>query len=158
MTLPSHTNIVHHDDSLLFNSTAPAVMELSPPVSGPASKVPTNKSNNRWTVSEVRILIEQVGKQHQALQQARDPREKGRIWDKIIFTIKNSDMTSLALKERTKASVQQKWESLLQRYHDIKDKISRTGEEAVQNEWEFFNDMDEYLKEDVFLKKVRKHI
>ena len=120
MTLPSHTNIVHRDDSLLFNSTVPAVIELSPtPVLGPASKVPTNKSNNQWTASEVRILIEQVGKQQQALQQARDPREKGRIWDKIIFTIQNSDMTSLALKECTKASVQQKWESLLQRYREL---------------------------------------
>ena len=44
--------------------------------------------------------------------------------------------------------VQQKRDSLLQKYHDIKDKIARTGEGAVQNNWEFFNDMDEYLKED----------
>ncbi|GBB83823.1 hypothetical protein RclHR1_10490007 [Rhizophagus clarus] len=50
--------------------------------------------------------------------------------------------------ERTKASIQQKWDSLLQKYRDIKDKISRTGEEPIQNEWEFFCDMDEYLKED----------
>ena len=48
MTLPSHTNIVHHDDSLLFNSTVPAVIELSPtPVSGLDFKVLINKSNNQ---------------------------------------------------------------------------------------------------------------
>ncbi|GES95438.1 hypothetical protein GLOIN_2v1486595 [Rhizophagus clarus] len=75
-------------------------------------------------------------------------KEKGRIWDKIISTIQNSDMASSSLKERTKASIQQKWDSLLQKYRDIKDKISRTGEEPIQNEWEFFRDMDEYLKED----------
>jgi hypothetical protein len=57
-------------------------------------------------------------------------------------------MTSSVLKERTKTSIQQKWDSLLQKYRDIKDKIARTGEEAIQNDWEFFNDMDEYLKED----------
>ena len=55
---------------------------------------------------------------------------------------------SLVLKGRTKASIQQKWDSLLQKYRDIKDKVARTGEEAVQNDWEFFNDMNEYLKED----------
>lgn len=136
---------------MLFNPTVP---EPSPsPVLGSASTSktsdkPINKSVNRWTASEICILIEQAGKQQQALQQARDPREKGRIWDKIIFIIQNTDKTSLALKGCTKASVQQKWDSLLQRYRDIKDKIARTGEEAVQNDWEFFNDMDEYLKED----------
>ena len=94
------------------------------------------------------MLIEQAGKQQQALQRVRDPREKGRIWDKIIFNIQTSDMASPALKERTKQSIQQKWDSLLQKYRDIKDKIARTGEEAAQIDWEFFNDMDEYLKGD----------
>ena len=112
------------------------------------SDAPTNKSANRWTSSEIRMLIEQVGKQQQTLQHVRDSREKGRIWDKIIFNIQNSDMASLVLKGRTKASIQQKWDSLLQKYRDIKDKVARTGEEAVQNDWEFFNDMNEYLKED----------
>ena len=76
----------------------------------------------------------------------RDPREKGRIWDKIISIIQNSDMASSTLKQRTKTSIKQKWDSLLQKYRDVKDKIARTGEEPI--EWEFFNDMDEYLKED----------
>jgi len=39
----------------------------------------------------------------------------------------------LALKERTKASIQQKWDALFQKYRDIKDKIESTGEEAIQN-------------------------
>ncbi len=47
MTLPFHTNIVYHDDLLLFNSTVFAIIKLSPtPVLGLVSKVPTNKSNN----------------------------------------------------------------------------------------------------------------
>jgi len=54
----------------------------------------------------------------------------------------------LALKERTKASIQQKWDALFQKYRDIKDKIESTGEEAIQNDWEFFNDMDNYLRKD----------
>jgi hypothetical protein len=57
-------------------------------------------------------------------------------------------MASSALKERTKASIQQKWDSLLQKYRDIKDRIASTGEEAIQNDWEFFSDMDKYLRKD----------
>ncbi|RGB38758.1 hypothetical protein C1646_812448 [Rhizophagus diaphanus] len=53
------------------------------------------------------MLIEEVRMQWQALQQVKDPREKGRIWDKIITNIQKSDMASPALKERTKTSVQQ---------------------------------------------------
>jgi hypothetical protein len=54
------------------------------------------------------MLIEEVGKQWQ-----------GQIWDRIITT---SDFASSALKERTKASIQQKRDALLQKYRDIKDK------------------------------------
>ncbi|GES86158.1 trihelix transcription factor GT-3a-like [Rhizophagus clarus] len=147
VALPSH--IVHHDNSQFSNvvaSTAIVTESSSIPISTHITP-PTNKIN-RWVSSEVRMLIEQAGKHQQALQRAKDPREKGRIWDKIISTIQNSDMASSSLKERTKASIQQKWDSLLQKYRDIKDKISRTGEEPIQNEWEFFRDMDEYLKED----------
>ena len=68
----------------------------------------TPKLTNRWTSSETRMLVEEVGKQRQALQHVRDPREKGRIWDKIIANIQESDFASLTLKERTKASVQRK--------------------------------------------------
>jgi len=30
----------------------------------------------------------------------------------------------------------------------MKDKIGRSGEEAIQNDWEFFKDMDNHLKKD----------
>ncbi|KAF0420942.1 trihelix transcription factor gt-3a-like: PROVISIONAL [Gigaspora margarita] len=77
------------------------------------------------------MLIEEVGKQQNALQRAKDPREKGQIWDKIIANMQSSEIASIVLKERTKTSIQQKWDSLLQKYRDIKDKISSTGEEAI---------------------------
>ncbi|CAG8778972.1 14380_t:CDS:2, partial [Acaulospora morrowiae] len=89
-----------------------------------------------------------ISSTQQALQQARDPREKGRIWNKVIANVQSSKIASLVLKERTKASIQQKWDSLLQKYRDIKDKIASTSEEAIQNNWEFFDYMDEYLKKD----------
>jgi len=57
-------------------------------------------------------------------------------------------LVSLALKERTKTSIQQKWDALLQKFRDIKDKIESTGEEAIQNDWEFFKDMDNFLRKD----------
>ena len=57
-------------------------------------------------------------------------------------------MVSLALKERTKTSIQQKWDALLQKFRDIKDKIESTGGEAIQNDWEFFKDMDNFLRKD----------
>jgi hypothetical protein len=79
------------------------------------------------------MLIEEVGKQWQALQKVKDAREKGRIQDRIIINIQTSDAASSALKERTKASIQQKWDALLQKYRDIKDKIESTGEEAIGN-------------------------
>lgn len=109
---------------------------------------PVNKQTNRWTSSETRMLIEEIGKQWHALQKTKDAREKGRIWDRIIANIQTSDVASSSLKERTKASIQQKWDALLQKYRDIKDKIEHTGEEAIQNDWEFFKDMDNYLRKD----------
>jgi Myb/SANT-like DNA-binding domain len=94
------------------------------------------------------MLIEEVGKKWQELQKVKDAREKGRIWDRIVINIQTSGIASLSLKERTKASIQQKWDALLQKYRDIKDKIESTGEEAIQNDWEFFKDMDNYLRKD----------
>ena len=108
----------------------------------------TPKLTIRCTSSETRMLIEEVEMQWQALQQVKDPREKDRIWDRIITNIQKSDLVSLALKERTKTSIQQKWDALLQKFRDIKDKIESTGEEAIQNDWEFFKDMDNFLRKD----------
>ncbi|CAG8785404.1 16062_t:CDS:2 [Cetraspora pellucida] len=68
------------------------------------------------------MLIDEVGNNQQALQHVRDPHEKGHIWDKI--------------------------NSFHQKYCNIKDIIKNTGEEAIQNDWEFFKDMDKYLKND----------
>ena len=93
------------------------------------------------------MLIDEVGNNQQALQHVRDPREKGRIWDKIVSNIQDST-SSIILKERSKTSFQQKWDSLHQKYRNIKDIIKNTGEEAIQNDWEFFKDMDKYLKND----------
>ncbi|GBC00028.1 hypothetical protein RclHR1_03710012 [Rhizophagus clarus] len=95
---------------------------------------PANKSTNRWTSSETRILIEDVAKQRHALQKVKDARERERIWDRIVANIQTSNIVSLALKERAKASIQQKWDELLQKYRDVKDIIERTGEDAVQND------------------------
>ncbi|KAF0475486.1 trihelix transcription factor gt-3a-like: PROVISIONAL [Gigaspora margarita] len=93
--------------------------------------VTSGKSSNWWTSSETQMLIEEVGKQQNALQWAKDPREKGQIWDKIIANVHSSEIASIVLKECTKTSIQQKWDSLLQKYRDIKDKISSTSEEAI---------------------------
>ncbi|CAG8508560.1 22374_t:CDS:2 [Gigaspora rosea] len=113
-----------------------------------ASTSSVNKLSNRWTSSETRFLIEEVGKSQQALQQVKDPRQKGRIWDKIVSNLQESTVASVALKGRTRTSIQQKWESLHQKYRSIKDTIKNTGEGAIQTEWEFFNDMEENLKND----------
>ncbi|CAG8584230.1 20242_t:CDS:2, partial [Cetraspora pellucida] len=85
------------------------------------SNASNSKSSSRWTSSEIRILIEEVEKNQKALQQVRDLRHKGRIWDKIVSNIQGYTTASTALKER---------------------------EEAVQTEWEFFNNMEEFLKND----------
>ncbi|CAB4391396.1 unnamed protein product [Rhizophagus irregularis] len=44
------------------------------------------------------------------------PREKGRIWDNIVSNIQTSDAASPVLKERSKASIQQKWDAGFQKY------------------------------------------
>ncbi|CAI2201085.1 12203_t:CDS:2, partial [Funneliformis geosporum] len=95
------------------------------PSSADISSLPLNKSNKR---SSVTPSFDTSGP-------PSNPREKGQIWDRIISIIQNSDLASSALKNRTKASIQQKWDSLLQKYRDIKDRITSTGEEAVQNDW-----------------------
>jgi hypothetical protein len=82
------------------------------------------------------------------LQRVRDPREKGRIWNDIILNLQTSTSASLGLKDRTKTSIQQKCDALLQKYRNIKDTIMNTGEEAIQHDWKFYNDMEEYLKDD----------
>ncbi|RIA87819.1 hypothetical protein C1645_827241 [Glomus cerebriforme] len=96
---------------------------------------------------KTRMLIEEVGKKWQALQKVKDVREKGRIWNKIVVNIQTSDVASPALKECTKASIQQKWDALLQKYRDIKDKIESTGEKPFRMT-EFFKDIDNYLRND----------
>ncbi|GBC15537.2 hypothetical protein GLOIN_2v1088818 [Rhizophagus irregularis DAOM 181602=DAOM 197198] len=45
--------------------------------------------------------------------------------------IEESDMASPSLKERTKTSVQQKWDALLQKFRDIKDKTESTDPSIV---------------------------
>ena len=52
------------------------------------------------------------------------------------------------MKECSKASIQQKWDAIFQKYQDIKNTILCTGEEAIQNNWEIYNDIDEYMKSD----------
>ena len=62
--------------------------------------------------------------------------------------MQSSTNASSGLKDRTKTLIQQKWDILNQKYCNIKDAMMSTGEETIQNDWEFFSDMDEYLKED----------
>jgi hypothetical protein len=139
-----------------LESTLESTPSISPIVSdtlvdnksSPTGTLSSRSSTNRWTRSETRMLIEEVGSKQQALQRVRDPREKGRIWDKIISNLQNSTIASSTLKERSKTSIQQKWEALHQKYRNIKDIITSTGEEATQNDWEFYQDMDEILKND----------
>ncbi|CAG8462753.1 3587_t:CDS:2 [Gigaspora rosea] len=47
-------------------------------------------------------------------------------------------IASSVLKERSKALIQQKWDALYQKYRDVKNSITHTGEEPLQNEWDFF--------------------
>ncbi|CAG8756199.1 12887_t:CDS:2, partial [Rhizophagus irregularis] len=49
--------------------------------------------SNRWTSAEIRILIKEVGEHQQALQNP-------------------------VLKERSKASIQQKWDTVFQKYRE----------------------------------------
>ncbi|CAB4435283.1 unnamed protein product [Rhizophagus irregularis] len=150
---PSQPSLITHhvthnqENQSPFNSVA---INNQSPIQSTSTFINFNtpKSTNRWTTSETRMLIEEVRMQWQALQQVKDPREKGQIWDKIITNIQKSDMASPSLKERTKTSVQQKWDALLQKFRDIKDKIESTGGEATQNDWEFFKDMDSFLRKD----------
>ncbi|RGB22174.1 hypothetical protein C1646_776510 [Rhizophagus diaphanus] len=86
--------------------------------------------------------------QWQALQQVKDLKEKGQIWNKIITNIQKSDMASPVLKERIKTSIQQKWDAFFQKFCNIKDKIESTGGKAIQNNWEFFKDIDSFLRKD----------
>ncbi|CAG8798107.1 19025_t:CDS:2, partial [Cetraspora pellucida] len=131
--------------------------DLTSDTNSNSSEVPSDKPTKRWSSSETRILIEEVGKQYKTLQKAKDPREKGRIWNKIISGIQSST-SNLNLKERSKTSVQQKWESIHQKYRNIKDVIKNTGEEAIQNEWEFFNDIDSKKKRSIRTTDEKKSI
>ncbi|EXX61129.1 uncharacterized protein OCT59_012444 [Rhizophagus irregularis] len=107
---PSQPSLITHhvthnqENQSPFNSVA---INNQSPIQSTSTFINFNtpKSTNRWTTSETQMLIEEVRMQWQALQQVKDPREKGRIWDKIITNIQKSDMASPALKERTKTSV-----------------------------------------------------
>ncbi|CAG8828871.1 634_t:CDS:1, partial [Gigaspora rosea] len=48
-----------------------------------------NKTSNRWSSSETRLLIEEVGRQYKVLQKAKDPRKRGRVWNNIISNIQS---------------------------------------------------------------------
>ena len=119
-TLASTPNSL--DSTFTFNTSGPLSNKpvsqwtsVAEPRLIPSSETSGSSSKpvNRWSSSEIRMLIEHVEKQQQALQQVKDPREKEQIWDKIIFIIQSSDIASSALKKCTKASIQQKWDSLL---------------------------------------------
>ncbi|CAB4441763.1 unnamed protein product [Rhizophagus irregularis] len=84
----------------------------------PPTPIRASKPSNRWTSAEIRILIKEVGKHQQALQKVKDPREKGRIWDNIVSNIQSSNVASPVLKERSKASIQQKWDTVFQKYRE----------------------------------------
>ena len=66
--------------------------------------------------------IERVGS-----LRVKGPREKGRIWDKIILIIQYSDLASFVWQERKKVSIQNKAHFKTSRYA-IEDE---TDEEAV---------------------------
>ncbi|UZO01422.1 uncharacterized protein OCT59_012523 [Rhizophagus irregularis] len=84
----------------------------------PPTPIRASKPSNRWTSTEIRILIKEVKEHQQALQKVKDPREKGRIWDNIVSNIQSSNVASLVLKERSKASIQQKWDTVFQKYRE----------------------------------------
>ncbi|KAF0534286.1 trihelix transcription factor gt-3a-like: PROVISIONAL [Gigaspora margarita] len=93
------------------------------------SEASDNKSKSkRWSSSDIRKLINEVGKQYKSLQRAKDPREKGHIWNNIISSIQASAPNS-TLKDHSKF-------------------LFSKSEETIQNEWELFNDVDIYLKDD----------
>ncbi|CAB4495973.1 unnamed protein product [Rhizophagus irregularis] len=84
----------------------------------PPTPIRASKPSNRWTSAEIRILIKEVGEHQQALQKVKDPRKKGRIWDNIVSNIQSSNVASPVLKERSKASIQQKWDTVFQKYSE----------------------------------------
>ncbi|RIB02254.1 hypothetical protein C2G38_2228352 [Gigaspora rosea] len=96
----------------------------TPPVTTSDTPISTNKLSNRWTSPEIRVLIEEVGKHQQMLQKVKEPREKEE------FGIQLSQIYNHP------------------KYRDIKDTVASTGEEPLQNNWEFFYDIDEYLRSD----------
>ncbi|CAG8843619.1 33145_t:CDS:1, partial [Racocetra persica] len=69
--------------AIYSNPTVTSVEHTTATITNPDVPISTgtNKLSNRWTSPEIRILIEEVGNHQQALQKAKDPQEKGRIWD-----------------------------------------------------------------------------
>ncbi|RIB17467.1 hypothetical protein C2G38_2187210 [Gigaspora rosea] len=148
--MESSAKVALRQQEAIYSNSAISVEQpiSTPPVTTSDTPISTNKLSNRWTSPEIRVLIEEVGKHQQMLQKVKDPREKGRIWDTIVSNIQSSSVAGPVLKERSKTSIQQKWDALFQKYRDIKDTVASTGEEPLQNDWEFFYDIDEYLRSD----------
>ncbi|CAG8782539.1 13748_t:CDS:2, partial [Cetraspora pellucida] len=102
-----------------------------------------NKLEISEPVSDDDLISDTNSVSSKTLQKAKDQREKDHIWNKIILEIQSSNSN---LKMHSKTSIQQKWESIYQKYQNIKDVIKNTDEEAIQNEWEFFDNIDIYMK------------
>ncbi|RGB22337.1 hypothetical protein C1646_776256 [Rhizophagus diaphanus] len=78
----------------------------------PPTPIHASKPSNRWISAEIQIHIKEVGEHQQALQKVKDPREKGQIWNNIVSNIQFSNIASPVLKEHSKTSIQQKWDTV----------------------------------------------
>ncbi|CAG8799572.1 26057_t:CDS:1, partial [Gigaspora rosea] len=87
-------------DSIAVNPISAAIYDTLPTIAN--SNTSSSKSTNRWTPSETRMLIHEVGKHQGMLQHVKDPREKGRIWNVIVSNVQTCDVAGPVLRERTK--------------------------------------------------------
>ncbi|CAG8523791.1 258_t:CDS:2 [Cetraspora pellucida] len=93
-------------DPIAINPSSATISTVShDPTSAFVMSSVSNRSTNRWTSTETRMLINKVGRYQKKLKNVRDPKEKGRIWNMITSNIQTSDAASSVLKERTKTSI-----------------------------------------------------
>jgi Myb/SANT-like DNA-binding domain len=99
----------------------------------------------RWQHDETILLIKVINKHWDALKTTKGSRERGRTWDAIVNELENSKFGE-RMKERSKGSIQQKWDALVSDYKDAVDAENQTG--AAPIEFEYYDEMANIMRGD----------